>query len=65
MSELEETEGRDSEVFESWDSEMTVIALLGDKSWPEQARIEVDKVENICEPHMATSERAIGLRKLL
>lgn len=53
-------------MFESWDCETNAIAILGDRNWPDNAEVDVDRIGEISfEPHVAMWERAIGHRKSL
>lgn len=51
MSESGKIEGYDTEVFESWECDMT-IAVLGDTLCLKNARIEVDKVGKAFSSHI-------------
>ena len=44
VNELGKIEGCDSEAFETWDCKKKAVAILGDKCWPGQARVAVDRI---------------------
>lgn len=43
-SDLGENEGCDPKVLESWGCKKKPIAILGNRNWPEQARVDVDRI---------------------
>ena len=58
-------EGCDIEAFEAWDSKTKAKAILGDKKWPEKARVTVDMLGKTFMRHLWQSRQerlAIGDR---
>lgn len=50
----------DGDVFEPWDCEMRMMAKMGNRKWPDQAKVAVPRTEKNIRAHSAEQNAALG-----